>query len=415
MKFPSIFFTQNRARLIEKMDNDSLLVLCSNDQYPKNGDQKFVLRQQSDLYYLTGITQEETALLIYKNKQAESISQLLILKPNLKLETWEGKKLTKTLASEISGIVDCFWNTSLDRNIKACIEPKTKLYLLGKDAFAQTTDLNTKHLRLLSKLKKQNPKNKIESPRLMINQLRLVKSEEEIQMMQKAVDITNEAYKRVLSTTKVGMNEFEVEAEISYVFRKAGANGHAYDPIIATGVNACSLHYIKNDDALKDQDLLLMDFGADCSYYAADLSRTIPVNGKFTERQKQLYNLVLEVQKKSISLFVPGNTIDIVNAKTKQWMKEALLAIDLLKEEADLMKYFPHGTSHFLGIDVHDVGSKDIVFVEGMVLTCEPGVYVEEEGIGIRIENDIVVGKQPIDLMANTIREVEDIEQAMQA
>lgn len=415
MKFTSKFFTQNRTRLIEKMDNDSLLVLCSNDQYPKNGDQKFVLRQQSDLYYLTGIVQEETALLIYKNKQSESTTQLLILKPNLKLETWEGKKLTKALASEISGIADCFWNTSLDRNIKACIEPKTKLYLLAKDAFAQTSDLNTKHVRLQVKLNKQFPKQKTDSPRLMLNSLRLVKSAEEIQMMQKAIDITNEAFKRVLSTTKVGLNEFEVEAEMSYVFRKSGANGHAYDPIVATGKNACSLHYIKNDDILKDQDLLLMDFGADCSYYAADLSRTIPVNGKFTERQKQLYNLVLEVQKKSIRLFIPGNTIDIVNIKTKQYMKEALEQIGLLKEEADLMKYFPHGTSHFLGIDVHDVGSKDVVFEEGMVLTCEPGVYVEEESIGIRIENDIVVAEKPIDLMANTIREIEDIEQAMQA
>ena len=414
MKFKPDFFTRNRQNLLQKMSINSVLILLSNDQYPKNGDQLFSFRQQSDLFYLTGIIQEKTTLLLYKDAEGKSFETLFILKPDLKLETWEGKKLTQKGASIISGIETILWNSSFDNRIMDLVKSETTLCLLGEDAFSQSTSLNIKHISFEKKIKNRFPKNKIESPRQIINQLRLIKSDEEIAMLQEAVDITNLAFKKVLETIEPEQKEFELEAEISYVFRKNGANGHAYDPIIASGENACSLHYLQNNSVLKSGDLLLMDFGADLNYYAADLSRTIPVNGKFTSRQKELYQLVLDIQKKAIALFVPGNTINLVNNQVNKWMEKALKDIGLLKEPEDLQRFYPHGTSHFLGIDVHDVGAKDTIFEKGMVLTCEPGLYIKEESIGIRIENDIVVGEVPKDLMANTIREIIEIEATMQ-
>jgi len=413
MNFTQDFFINNRNNLFEKMENSSVLILGSNDQYPKNGDQYYTFRQQSDLYYLTGVKQEETILLMLKNKEGYTKEILFLLKPNLKMETWEGKKLSKSDAYNISGISNTLWNKSFNREFKLISNQLKIAYLLAKDAFSLSSELNTKHIRLKNIIVKDYPAIKVKSPRSMLNALRLIKSEAEIQMMQKAVDITNLAFLRILSEIKPQQFEYEVEAEISYVFRKNGANGHAYEPIVATGINACSLHYLKNDSEMKAGDLLLMDFGVDNNYYAADLSRTIPVSGKFTERQKQLYQLVLDVQKKSIALYVPGNTIDIVNKKTNAWMEEALSKIGLLKNKKDIERFFPHGTSHFLGIDVHDVGVKTIEFEEGMVLTCEPGLYIEEENIGIRIENDIVVRNTPFDLMKNTVREIDEIEALM--
>lgn len=413
MKFKPNFFIQNRQNLFQKMSKDSVMVLLSNDQYPKNGDQLFLFRQQSDLFYLTGITQEKTTLVLCKNSKGQSSEALFILKPDLKLETWEGKKLTQDNATIISGVESIFWNASLDSKIMDLIKAKTTICLLGEDAFSQTSSLNLKHISFEKKIKNRFPKNRIESPRQAINQLRLIKSKDEIEMMQEAVNITNIAFKRVLQTVKPNLEEFEVEAEISYVFRMNGASGHAYEPIIASGENACSLHYVQNNSTLKDGDLLLMDFGADVNYYAADLSRTIPVSGKFSSRQKELYQLVLDIQKKAIALFVPGNTINFVNKKVNNWMMESLTEIGLLKSPEDLQKYYPHGTSHFLGIDVHDVGTKEIEFKKGMVLTCEPGLYIKEESIGVRIENDIVVANPPIDLMSETIREIDEIEKAM--
>ena len=413
MNFTSNFFVQNRQHLYRKMKKDSVLILLSNDQYPKNGDQQFPFRQQSDLFYFTGITQEETSLIISKNKDEKIKETLFILKPNLKLETWEGKKLTKQEASIISGIKSIQWNSIFDKQLKNDLTNETLIYLLGQDAFNQPTNLNLKHTAFEKEIKKQFNRNKIKSPRKIINDLRIIKSNEEIIMMQKAVDITNLAFEQVLKNIKPSQKEYEIEAEISYIFRKKGAEGHAYAPIIAEGINACSLHYIKNNTELKAGNLVLMDVGANYSYYAADLSRTIPINGKFTNRQKELYQLVLEIQKKAIGLFTPGNTINIINKNVNTWMKEALTQIGLLKPNENLHKYYPHGTSHFLGIDVHDVGNNDIPFEKGMVLTCEPGLYIKEEGIGIRIENDILVDDTPIDLMQKTIREIEDIEKIM--
>lgn len=410
MNFSSSFFQKNRSRFFQSLPKDSITILFSNNRFPKNGDQFFPFRQQSDLYYLSGIKQEETTLVLYKDTKGECHSFLLILKPNWKLETWEGKKLHKQEATNISGIEAVFWNAYIPRLLNKLIGKKTQIFVLGAEAFIHPSKMNLKHVAWAMDLKKQFPKNKILSARSLLNALRLIKSVEEIEMIKQAIAITNFAFESVMQLVKPNMKEFEIEAEISYLFRKLGANGHAYEPIIASGLNACSLHYIENKSVLKDGDLLLMDFGADVNYYAADLSRTIPVSGRFSSRQKELYQLVLDVQKKATSLFVPGSTINKINSQVNQWMGESLKRHGIIQKGEELSLYYPHGTSHFLGIDVHDVGTKDTPFQKGMVLTCEPGLYIPKEGLGIRIENDILIDDQAIDLMTDTKREIKDIE-----
>jgi len=417
MNFSSSFFTKNRKNIQKTLNEKALLVLISNDQYPLNGDQFYSYRQQSDLFYLTGIEQEKTALILSKEK-----AYLFILKADEKLETWEGEKLTGTKAQEISGINNILWINDFDKILNQLITKHKEIYLLGKDAFSSDTKLKHNHIRLYEKIKKKNPTIKILSARKLLTHFRLIKSSEEIAMMQKAVSITNKAYKAVLSEIRKGFKETDIEALITYIFKKNNANRHAYDPIIASGKNACFLHYTKNTDLLKSGDLLLMDFGAEYHYYAADLSRTIPVNGVFSGRQRILYQMVLDVQKQTIPLFVPGTTINEINAKANKIMQHAMLNIGLLnsndiKNQDDknpaFRKYYMHGLTHFLGIDVHDVGDKNTILKKGMVLTCEPGIYIAEENIGIRIENDIVIDDIPFDLMQNTIREIDDIEKAM--
>ena len=255
-----------------------------------------------------------------------------------------------------------------------------------------------------------------------MTELRLVKEPEEIELIQKAISITNDAYIKVLKSVKPNIKEFETEAVITHEFLKQGASGHAYEPIIASGKNACILHYIENDETCKSGDLILFDFGAEYANYAADLSRTIPVDGTFTKRQKDVYNAVLKVQKEAIKLYIPGNSINTINSKVEKLIEIELIKLGLFtkedvknqdKDNPLFKKYFMHGTAHFLGLDVHDVGSKTEAFKENMVLTCEPGIYIEEEGIGVRIENDIIVAKEPIDLMSDFPREIEEIELLM--
>ena len=255
-------------------------------------------------------------------------------------------------------------------------------------------------------------------------ELRLIKEPEEIELMQKACNITTQAFYKVLQIMKPNIKEYEIEAEITSEFIRNGANGHAYDPIVASGKNNCVLHYVSNDKTCKDGDLVLMDFGAEYANYSADTTRTIPVNGKFSERQKEVYNAVLRVMKKATSIMKVGMTINKINQQVETLIEEELLNIGLAnnndfknnkKKDTIRIKYFMHGNSHFMGLDVHDVGTKDTEFKAGMVLSCEPGIYIEEEGFGIRLENDILITEgEPIDLLANEPIEIEDIERLMQ-
>jgi len=423
INYSSSLFNKNREKLLAQMANNSLVILFSADEYPRNGDQYFPFRQNSDFFYLTGIDQENSALLMYKNADGSVFScKLFIKKTDKTQEIWFGKKLHAEDAYNISGIKEVFWIDDFDHHLIDSMDTIKNVYIWQNEYAKFETEVPYDNLRKSNELMKEYPKLNFLRLFPVMEKLRIIKSAEELEMMRKAVAITKNAYLRVLKKLKPGMKEYEVEADITYEFLRSGASGHSYSPIIAAGENACILHYCDNDKMLSDGQLLLMDFGAEYGNYAADCSRTIPVNGKFSQRQKDCYEAVLYVFKNALKLYIPGNTIDIINIKVGEWMQEKLLQLGLLSEEEiknhtgehpPYFKYYMHGTSHFIGLDVHDVGSKQTVFEKGMVLTCEPGIYIPEEKIGIRIETDIVVDDVPIDLMADYPVEIAEIEAAM--
>jgi len=418
------FFINNRKKLAEQLADNSLVIITSADEFPRNGDQFFPFRQNSDFFYLTGIDQEESTLLIHKSSTQALPSCLIFIKKTDKNQIiWYGKKHSIKEAAKISGVDEVFWNEEKEIKIAEWAKKASNIYTWQNEYAKFETEVPYANLRLQSNLIKDFPKHKFLRLFPLMTELRLVKEKEEIKTMKKAVEITEKAYHRVLKTVKPGMMEYEVEAEITYEFLRHGASGHAYAPIIAGGENATILHYPDNDKMLKECQLLLMDFGAEYGNYAADCSRTIPVSGKFTPRQKECYEAVLDVYKRAQALYVPGNTIDIINEHVGPWMQEKMIDLGLLSyseienhegENPPYFKYFMHGTSHFIGLDVHDVGTKQTSFKKGMVLTCEPGLYIPEEEIGIRIETDIIVDDVPIDLMVDFPVEIDDIEDLME-
>ena len=417
------FFTENRNALIDKLKEKSLVLVFSSDEFPRNGDQTFSFRQNADTYYLSGLDQEEIILAICPNYSDSSLREILFIKKVDKTQViWYGKKIDLEEAKKLSGLDTIFWMDEYEKILPKLMSESEHIYLWKNNAAKFKTAVPYKALRMEEKLKADYPKIQFEELAPLTTELRLIKKEEELNAMKKAIEITEKAYRRLLKKLRPGMMEYEVEANITYEYIRNGAQGHAYSPIVASGSNACILHYEENDQECKDGDLLLLDFGAEYAYYAADCSRTIPINGKFTKRQAACYQAVLDVYKEAHKLYIPGNTIDGINAEVNKMMEAKMIQLGLFSEE-DVknqnqmsplyVKYFMHGTAHFIGLDVHDVGSKQTVFEEGMVLTCEPGLYIEEEGIGIRIETDIVVGKEPIDLMKGFPVEIWEIEQLM--
>lgn len=418
-------FIENRKRFVCSLPADSAAIFYSNDEQPRNGDQYFPFRQQSDLFYLTGIHQEKSILLIVPDIKNNKLKEaLFLIKTNEQIAIWEGHKFTKEEAKEISGIENIYWLDDFDLVIREVMLECNNIYLNRNEYPKFYPDVKDRNQRLGEELQKDFPLHNYHRSAPLLAKLRLIKSDEEIALLQKACDITNLAFRRVLKTTSHGKFEFEVQGEIEHEFTQNRANGNGYAPIIASGKNACVLHYVDNDKECKDGELLLMDFGAEYACYSADMSRTIPVNGKFTSRQKDCYNAVLNVFKKAKELYVPGNTITKINNEVNMMMEKELIKLGLFIEE-DVKKqddenplykkYFMHGTAHFLGLDVHDVGGKDEVLQEGMVLTCEPGLYIREENIGIRLEDDILVTvDKPIDLMKDIPIEIDEIEKLMQ-
>ncbi|MCF8296492.1 MAG: aminopeptidase P N-terminal domain-containing protein [Saprospiraceae bacterium] len=419
----SNFFIKNREKLTKKLKDNSLAILNANDEMPRNGDQFFKFRQNSDLFYLTGLEQEKCILCICPNHPNESYREILFsLKPNEELEIWYGHKYTKEEITEISGIKTVMWLDEFDEIFEELITFSSNIYLNKIEYPKFSTDVPYRDIRFAKDIRAKYRYKKFKALAPLLTELRLIKEAEEIELMQNACDITEKAFRRTLNFVKPGKMEYQVEAEITHEFISNAANAHAYAPIIASGINACTLHYIENDKECKDGDLLLMDFGAEYANYAADCSRTIPVNGKFSERQKDCYNAVLRVFNKAKTLFVPGNTIDNINNEVNQLIEKEMIALGLFNEEdvknqdeekPMYFKYLMHGISHFIGLDVHDVGAKSTELQKGMILTCEPGLYIKEEGIGIRIENDILVDDVPVDLMKNIPVEVEEIEELM--
>ncbi len=426
MKYPQLvntLFEKNRKKLIKILQPNSLAVFYSNDQMHRNGDQYFTFRQDSDLFYLTGIDQERTILTLCPNHPNKDLREILyIIESNEKISTWEGHKYTKDEAQLTSGIktikfIDEFESTFKELAIKA-----ESVYINLNENVKFKAETPSANERFVQYVKKEFPAHELQRLAPLMKRLRLKKEPEELELMQKACDITSQAFERVLSFVKPNVMEYEVEAEITHEFIKNRANGHAYAPIIASGKSACVLHYIENNKVCNDGDLLLMDFGAEYANYAADCTRTIPVNGKFTPRQKECYESVLRVMKKATSWLTPGTTINRVNERVEKLLQEEHIKLGLYtQEDVDrqdpakplFKKYYPHGTCHFIGLDVHDVGERTTVLEEGMVLTCEPGIYIPEENIGIRIENNIIVNLKPIDLMEKIPREVDEIENLM--
>ena len=423
MKYQHIktaFFINNRVKLVKKLLPGSVAIINANDELNRNADQNFPFRQNSDMFYLTGLQQEKCILTLCPDFPDKKLREIVFtIKPNEQLETWTGHKYIREEVRKISGVETVKWLDDFDAVLRDLVLNSDNIYINLNEYIKYQTDVAYRDGRFATRIKEQYPAHNIERLAPLITNQRLVKEPEEIKMIQKACDITESAFKRILKFVKPGVKEYEIEAEITHEYLMNGAGGHAYQPVIGSGKNALVLHYIENSGECKDGDLLLMDFGAEYGNYAADCTRTIPVNGKFTARQRQCYEAVLRVQKKTIKLYKPGNTIDKVNKEVWKMMEKEMIGLglftkeDVKKQDADqplYSKYLMHGVAHFIGLDVHDVGGKYQEFKKGMILTCEPGLYIKEEGIGIRIENDILIDEIPVDLMANIPREVEEIE-----
>jgi len=416
-------FILNRARLVKRLKPNSLAIVHSSDEMPRNGDQTFPFRQNSDLFYLTGLSQEKCILTLFPDHPLEANREMIfIVKTNDLMVTWYGYKFTLKQAREISGVPTIKWLDDFDSVLKDLISRAECVYLNQNENTRFFTDVPSRDLRFSQKLRHDYPLHAFERLAPLIYDLRTIKGPEELEMIQKACDITGMAFRRVLGFTKTGVMEYEIEAEVIHEFIRNGAAGHAYPPIIASGANACILHYNENDRPCSDGDLILLDFGAEYGNYSADLSRTIPANGKFTPRQRQVYDAVLRVMQKATRLLVPDTTIDKWHAEVCRIMEKELIGLGLFTEEdvksqdtasPMFFNYYMHGTGHFLGLDVHDVGSKQQPLQQGMVITCEPGIYIKEEGIGIRLENDIMVADEPVDLMAGIPLDPDEIEMLM--
>ena len=419
-------FKLNRRRFTRKMLPDSIAIFHSNDLMPRNGDTFHPFRQNSDLFYLSGLDQEETVVVLFPDCVKEGFQEIAFIKRTDEfIAIWEGEKLTKEKATAISGIQKVYWLDQMDNILNELILLSKRIYVNPNENDRFNSAVEDRNLRFAKALQQRYPLHKYHRSQPILKKLAMIKSPLEVEIMQKAINITGDAFKRVLEFVQPGVMEYEIEAEITHQFIKSGANGHAYEPIVASGANSCILHYVKNNQRCKEGDLLLMDFGAEYANYAADLSRTIPVSGQFTDRQRKVYDAVLSVMKGAKELLVPGTILEDYHKEVGKMMESALLDLKLLSpsdiEKQDpsypaYKKYFMHGTSHHLGLDVHDLANRYDPIQAGMVFTCEPGIYIREEKIGIRLENDILVTDAgPVDLMANIPIEAEEIEELMNA
>ncbi len=418
-------FIKNRKKFTERMLPKSVAIFNSNDEAPRNGDQYFPFRQHSDIFYLSGINQEQSILVLAPDFPDPKLREILfMIETNEQIVIWNGYKLSKEESKKTSGIKTVFWHDSFEMEIRNILSWCENIYLNSYEYPKYFNEAPLKDQRFTDTLQKKFPLYQYKRAAPIMTGLRSVKSQSEIELIRKAIEITGKAFERILKFVKPGVKEYEIQAEIEHEFLMNRANGNAYQPVIASGKNACILHYIENDDECKDGDLVLFDFGAEYANYAADISRTIPVNGKFSPRQRELYEVVLRIQKRAIEEFYPGNTMEKYNKKVNKWMEEEMIRIGLFtrsevkKQDTEkplYKKYLMHGTAHHLGLDVHDLGLKYEPFRPGNVFTCEPGIYIGEEGIGIRIENNILITENgPFDLTAAIPREIDEIEAIME-
>lgn len=422
---PQLFIT-NRKRFAELMEPGSMAIIHSNDEMPRSGDQFFPFRQNRDLLHLSGLDQERSVVVLFPDHpKAEMREVAFIRRTNEHIAVWEGHKFTKEEAEQISGISTIYWDDEYDSIVASMMIHADMVYLNSNEHDRFSSDVESRDARIGKKLQDKFPMHTYKRAQTILKKLAMVKNEHEVDLMQKACDITNKGLRRVLEFVKPGVMEYEIDAEIMRVFLNSRSTGHAYHPIIASGKNACILHYNENNQECRAGDLILMDFGAEYANYASDLSRTIPVSGRFNDRQKDIYSAVLRTLKSATQLLRPGILLDDYEKEVGKMMTSELIGLDLLtQKEVDdqdpkkpaYKKYFMHGTSHHIGLDVHDLNDRYEPLKAGMVLTCEPGIYIPNEGIGIRLENDIVVTDgDPVNLMADIPIEIEEVEELMNA
>lgn len=416
--------TQNRQRFMKKMKPNSVAIFHNTEVLTTNGDAVYTNRPNSDVLWLSGVEQEKTMVILYPDNPDKTAREVLVLlRPNEHLEKWEGHKLRKDEATAISGIVNIQWTDSVDAVLQVMMHNADTVYLNTNENDRLDGSLYRTDLLFVQQWKQRFPLHQYERAAKIIKELRAIKTKDEIVITQHAIDITEKAFRRVMRFVHPGVTENEIEAEIIHEFIRNGAPRHAYDPIIASGDRARVLHYIDNNKECKSGELILMDFGASYGNYSADLTRCIPVNGKFSKRQKEIYNAVLEAHLYAKSLLKPGTLFPDYVAKTNAEMERQALKLGLISK-ADIKnqdpenpvyrKYFYHGTTHHLGIDVHDVGTRTQAMREGMLFTIEPGLYIEEEQIGIRIENNYWLTKNGnIDLFKNIPISTDEIELCM--
>jgi len=421
---PQALFIKNREKLADKLLPNSLAVFHSNDIMPTNADGTMRFRQNNDLFYLSGIDQEESVLVLcpdFPNEQMREI--LFIRKTNEHIAIWEGHKYTKEEAFEASGIKNIQWVENFEGTLNSLMALSENVYLNTNEHLRAEVKVETRDARFIKYCRERHPLHHYHRAAPIMHQLRAVKEPEEIDQLRIACDITEKGFRRILQFVKPGVMEYEIEAEFVHEFLMNRSRGFAYEPIIASGASACVLHYIENNKECKAGDLILFDVAAEYGNYNADMSRTIPVNGKFTKRQRQVYDAVLRVHRTASGMLRPGVNIQEYHKEIGKIMEGELIGLGLLdkKEVANqdpsqplYKRYFMHGTSHHLGLDVHDVGTMYEPIVPGMVFTVEPGIYIPEEGLGIRLENNIVVQENGyLDLMENIPIEAEEIEELM--
>ena len=418
-------FIKNRAAFNVKLSANDIAIFNANDIMPTNADGTMPFKQNNDLFWLSGVDQEESVLIISPNHPNKNMREVLFLKEtNEHIAIWEGAKLTKDDAYTTSGIKTIFWLNELESKLAELISKANAIYLNQNIHSRAASKVQTRDDRFRLMIAKKFPNKEIKEVAPIMHELRCIKSASEIALMQNACDITEKGLRRILPMIKPGVMEYEIEAELIHEFLINRSSGFAYQPIIGSGADSCVLHYINNNKKCKEGDILLMDFGAEYANYASDLTRTVPVNGRFSERQKAVYNSVLHVMKEATNMLRPGTILKEYNKEVGRIMESELIKLNLLdrhdvqkqdvKKPPLYKKYFMHGTSHYLGLDVHDVGGIEWEMTEGMVFTCEPGIYILEEELGIRLENDILVtANGPDDLMKNIPIESEEIEELM--
>ena len=421
----SKLFQNNRVNFINHMKPNSLAVFNSNDIYNTGADSTLPFHQHRDIFHLSGVDQEESILVISPMNKNKALREILFLKEtNEHIAIWEGEKLTKEKAQEISGIETIYWLNQFDSIFRQLVIESENIYLNANEHLRTNNEMETREDRFVKKFKTDFPAHNVLRAAPIMHQIRSVKDPIEIKIMQHACDITEKGFRRILDFIKVGKMEYEIEAELMHEFLRNRSKGFAYTPIIASGSSACILHYIENNKSCNDGEVILMDFGAEYANYSSDLTRCVPVNGKFTKRQKEVYNAVLSVKNQATNLLKPGVYLNDYHVQVGQIMEEQLIKLKLISikdvknQDAKwpaYKKYFMHGTSHYIGLDTHDLGSWTEKIKENMVFTVEPGIYIAEEGLGIRLEDDVVVQKNatPLNLMENIPIEADEIEELM--